>query len=162
MKANSIFFVAAALMFASFVSAAAQPRLKEVPPVFIIGENEQEYEALLGAYKKSLLDVCGSDMTYAFDLWMGLIEEMEAYSQQVGFDLNGAKAWFHVFFEKDGTISNIGFHLKPTSRNIDNDELSAFLTSFISQYKFPFTSLEKFASYTSVSFPSRYNRPVKE
>ena len=161
MKASSILLGALAL-FLFDLSAAAQPRLKEIPPVFIIGEHEQEYEALMDSYKKSLLDVCGNDMAHAFDLWMGLVEEMEAYSQQTGFDLNGVKAWFHVFFEKDGTIARIGFHLKPASKNVDVDELTAFLSGFITQYKFPFTALERYASYTSVGFPSIYNRPLKE
>ncbi|MBK6619745.1 MAG: hypothetical protein IPH04_20530 [Saprospirales bacterium] len=144
-------------------SLFAQPskgRLQEIPPVFVIGEFEQEYEALMGNYSKSLLDVCGNDMSLAFDLWIGLIEEMEAYSKQTGFELNGIKAWFHVFFEKDGTISRIGFYLKPTSRNVDTASLVSFLAEFVAQYKFPFTSLETYSNYTSVSFPTIYNRPL--
>lgn len=164
MKTSSMRFGAALLLCwgLSLVSLTAQPskeRLKEVPPVFVIGEYEQEYETLLGDYSKTLLDVCGSDMALAFDLWIGLVEEMEAYGKQTGFDLNGIKAWFHVFFEKDGTIARIGFHLKPTSRNVENEALSGFLTQFIAQYKFPFTALEKYTNYTSVSFPVIYARP---
>lgn len=149
----------------SFVSLLAQPakeRLKELPPVFVIGDYEPEYEAMMGNYPKSLLDVCGNDMPLAFDLWIGFIEEMEAYSKQAGFELNGVKAWFHVFFEKDGTIAQIGFHLKPTSRNIDTDAFIGFLNQFIAQYKFPYTALESYSNYTSVSFPSVYNRPVSD
>lgn len=145
------------------VSLFAQPvkeRVQEIPPVFVIGEFEQEYETMTADYSRSLLDVCGNDMSLAFDLWIGLVEEMEAYSKQVGFEMNGVKAWFHVFFEKDGTISRIGFYLKPTSRNVDTALLVDFLAQFIAQYKFPFTSLEKYSNYTSVSFPTIYNRPV--
>ena len=100
-------------------SLFAQPskgRLQEIPPVFVIGEFEQEYEALMGNYSKSLLDVCGNDMSLAFDLWIGLIEEMEAYSKQTGFELNGIKAWFHVFFEKDGARAIIVARVVPIVR----------------------------------------------
>ena len=167
MKSSTIRFGGAILLFWSlgFVSLLAQPakeRLKEIPPVFVIGEYEQEYEVLMGDYSRSLLDVCGNDMPLAYDLWIGLIEEMEAYSKQSDFDLNGVKAWFHLFFEKDGTIGRIGFHLKPTSRNVDTDAFVAFLNQFIAQYQFPFTALEKYSNYTSVSFPSIYNRPVSD
>lgn len=164
MKTSSIRFALALLigMSAGLFSLKAQPareKLKEIPPVFVIGEYEQEYENLLADYPNTLLDACGNDMLQAFDLWIGLVEEMEAYAKLNSFDLTGIKAWFHVFFEKDGTISRIGFHLKPTSRNVDTLELTAFLSEFIAQYKFPFTSLNKFANYTSVSFPAAYANP---
>lgn len=161
MKTNIFRFATALLacMGACVFSLMAQPskeRLKEIPPVFIIGEYEQEYENLLGDYSRTLLDICGNDMSQAFDLWIGMVGEMEAYAKLSGFELTGIKAWFHVFFEKDGSIHKIGYHLKPTSRNVDTEELSLFLTQFISQYKFPFTALDKYSNYTSVSFPSAY------
>ncbi|MFZ2901023.1 MAG: hypothetical protein WA004_20495 [Saprospiraceae bacterium] len=164
MKTNSIRITSALLlcMGAGMFTLMAQPskgRPQEIPSVFVIGEYEQEYETLLNDYPRTLLDVCGNDMSQAFDLWIGLVEEMEAYAKLSSFDLTGVKAWFHVFFEKDGTITSIGFHLKPTSRNVDTLELTAFLAEFIAQYKFPFTSMEKFANYTSVSFPSVYAKP---
>ncbi|MBK7407698.1 MAG: hypothetical protein IPJ40_06205 [Saprospirales bacterium] len=149
-----------ALTAVSLLAQSGKERLKEIPPVFVIGDYEPEYEALTGNYSKSLLDVCGSDMTQAFDLWIGFVEEIEAYSKQSGFELNGVKAWIHVFFNEDGTITHIGFHLKPTSRNVDTDALASFLSQFIGQYQLPFTAREKYSNYTSVSFPSMYNRPV--
>jgi hypothetical protein len=163
MKTSSIRIGVALLLcwglgIAAGVAQPAKERLKEIPPVFVIGEYEQEYEDLLNQYARSLLDVCGNDMAQAFDLWIGLIGEMEAYAQQTGFELNGIKAWFHVFFEKDGTIHRIGYHLKPTSRNVDADALTGFLNQFIAQYQLPFTALERYANYTSVSFPSIYSR----
>ena len=151
--------VCSGLVTAFLTAQPAKERLEELPPVFMIGEYEAEYEALTGNYSRSLLDVCGNDMTLAFDLWIGLIEEMDAYSKTAGFELNGIKAWFHVFFEKDGTISKIGFHLKPTSRNVDTQALVGFLAQFIAQYKFPYSSLVNYSNYTSVSFPTMYNRP---
>ncbi|MBK8491131.1 MAG: hypothetical protein IPL49_09640 [Saprospirales bacterium] len=129
-----------ALTAVSLLAQSGKERLKEIPPVFVIGDYEPEYEALTGNYSKSLLDVCGSDMTQAFDLWIGFVEEIEAYSKQSGFELNGVKAWIHVFFNEDGTITHIGFHLKPTSRNVDTDALASFLSQFIGQYQLPFTA----------------------
>jgi len=164
MQVSTIRFVGAILLCWSltFVSLMAQPvneRSQELPRVFVIGEFEKEYEALMSDYSSSLLDECGHDMTQAFDLWVGFVEEMEAYSQQSGFELSGVKAWFHVFFKKDGTIPRIGFHLKPTSRNVDTEAMVDFLSQFIDQYRFPFSSLHDYSNYTSVSFPTMYNRP---
>ena len=165
MKSSTIRIGAAILLCWSLtaVSLFAQQgkeRLKEIPSVFVIGDYEPEYEALMGNYSKSLLDVCGNDMTQAFDLWIGFVEEIEAYSKQSGFELNGVKTWIHVFFSEDGTITHIGFYLKPTSRNVDTDALVSFLNQFIGQYQLPFTAMDKYSNYTSVSFPSMYNRPV--
>jgi len=159
-RQTSALLVCWVLATAFLFAQPAKERLQEIPPVFVIGEFEQEYETLVGDYSLSLLDACGGDMNQAFELWIGLVEEMEAYSKQANFELNGIQAWFHVFFEKDGSISRIGFHLKPTSRNVDTHVLIEFLAQFIAQYKFPYTARDHYSNYTSVSFPSMYNRPM--
>jgi hypothetical protein len=82
-----------------------------------------------------------------------MLSDMEAEGQKNGFNLGGVKMWMQVYFDKDGSIDNIGFFLKPNSKNIDQAELSVFLEKFARQYKFPIDAASKFSHYTAVSFP---------
>lgn len=130
----------------------------ELPKVFLIGQHEAEFEKLTTSYKESLLSVCDNDMNVAFEKWMGMIEEMEAYSKQIEYDLNGVKAWFHVFWTPDGSIKHIAYYLRPNSKNVDLDEMNAFLTSFMNNYKFPLTSGMQYQHYTGATFPIYYGK----
>lgn len=148
-----LFALSTAVLFAQTDKKREDP----MPKVFVIGEFETQYEALVQNYEHSLLDVCGADLKRAYDLWSSLTREMEAYSTQAGFDLNGVKAWFHVFFQPNGKIDYIGFYLKPNSKNVDTTAMQEFLTAFAGQYQFPLTSPHAYYNYTSVHFPTAYN-----
>jgi len=86
---------------------------------------------------------------------------MEAYAKEINFDINGVKIWVHVFWSADGTINHIAYHLKPNSKNIDDKEFSAFLSSFTNQYKFPLvTKGVNYSHYASAAFPT-FSKRVK-
>ncbi|MCB0704673.1 MAG: hypothetical protein KDC34_05160 [Saprospiraceae bacterium] len=130
----------------------------DLPKVFVLGDHEAQYEELLISYEQSLLQVCDLDMDKAFNVWMSMVEELEAYATTIDYDINGIRAWFHVFFDSDGSVDHIAFHLKPQSRNVDLDEFTAFLSSFINLYKVPMTTTNRYFNYTSVAFPSHYQQ----
>ena len=130
------------------------PKKLSLPKVFQIGEYEDQYGLLYETYHDILLSVCGDDMTLAFDKWMDMIAEMEAYAQQIDFDLNGVKIWLKVFWNEDGTIQHISFYRKPNSINVDVAEMSAFLSSFMNRYKMPINTNLKFTHNGSAQFPT--------
>ncbi|MCB0685242.1 MAG: hypothetical protein KDC53_01920 [Saprospiraceae bacterium] len=125
-----------------------------LPKVFQIGEYEEQYGLLYEIYHDILLTVCHDDMNLAFNKWMDMITEMEAYAHQIDFDLNGVKIWLKVFWNEDGRIRYLSYYRKPNSRNIDPVELSAFLSSFMNVYKMPIDTTVKFTHNGSAQFPS--------
>src|SRR5690606_28683055 len=94
------------------------------------------------------------DMNLAFDKWMYMIGEMEAYAHKIEFDLNGVKLWLKVFWDEDGSIRYLSYFLKPNSRNIDTAELSAFLSSFMNVFRMPIQSTVKYTHNGSTQFPT--------
>lgn len=132
------------------------PPLEEallLPKVFEIGTNEEEYEQLLQYYSNSLLDVCSKDTRLAFRKLIAMYKEMEAFAANANYDVGGVRIWVHVFWNADGTIQHLAFHLRPNSRNIDKNVFKAFLTDFVRVYKMPLISEQPYSLYTSVSFP---------
>ena len=127
-----------------------------LPRVFLIGDYEDAFENLLSEYPKSLIDACDGDMGKAFERWIVMAAEIEAYAEKMGFDILGVKAWFHVFFDKAGRIDHIAFHLKPKSKNVDLEAFKGMLEEFAGQYQFPLLSNEKYQNYSSVQFPLVY------
>ncbi len=125
----------------------------DVQPVFVLGENEKAYEMLNQDYSQTLLEVSGFDTQKAFEHWMDMMKQMEDYAKKLRFDIKGVKLWLHVFWNEDGTVSHIGYLLRPDSRNIDNLELAAFLKTFSARYKLPVGSSRKFSHYTGANFP---------
>ncbi|MBR9921418.1 MAG: hypothetical protein GYB31_11315 [Bacteroidetes bacterium] len=154
---TSLFFLAFNGLFAQ-ASSTATSLQDDLPRVFVLGEHEAEYEELMLKYQQSLLQVCELDMEKAFSVWMSLIQELEAYAETVDYDINGIHAWLHVFFDTDGSVDHIAFHLKPQSRNVDQEEFAGFLSSFINLYKVPMTTSSRYFNYTSVAFPSHYQQ----
>ncbi len=149
-------FVSAFVMVILFgLQAVAQDAM---PKVFLMGDNEKEYEQLTQDYAQSLLEVCNNDMEAAFGQWLEMVKEMELYAQKIKFDLKGVKLRLHVFFSPDGKIDHIGYLLRGDSRNINTAEMSAFLSSFINRYKFGKTSDKKFSHYTGATFPTYVER----
>ena len=133
----------------SQTNATRQPAL---PAIFILGENDVAYTESLPAYA-TLLDVCDGNMDAAFDKLSGMMREIEAYALTSQYDLKGIHLWMHFFFQKDGSIEHIGFHLKPSSKNVDRESLKVFLAGFAKRYKFPLAAEAKYAHYSSFSFP---------
>lgn len=125
-----------------------------LPKVFILGEYEKEYEQLNIDYEMLLLTACGEDMDVAFSKWLSMLREMEAYATKINFELKGIKLWMNIFWNEDGSISHIAFHLKRNSRNTNIDELKAFLSSFMNHYKFPLVIDKKYSHYGSAAFPT--------
>jgi len=130
------------------------PDTLSLPKVFLIGEYEEQYGLLYETYHAILLSVCHDDMNLAFDKWMDMITEMEAYANQINFELRGVKVWLKVFWSSAGSIEHISYYLKPNSRNIDTAELSAFLSSFMNHYQLPIRSGVRFTHNGSAAFPT--------
>lgn len=124
------------------------------PKVFILGEHEKDYEKLNLDYSVMLLTACDGNMDTAFQKWLSMLNEMEAYATLIDYDIKGVKVWLNVFWNVDGSIKHIAYHLKQNSRNIDTTEFSAFLSSFINHYKFPLVSDQKYSHYGSATFPT--------
>ncbi|MCR9286756.1 MAG: hypothetical protein NXI23_05115 [Bacteroidetes bacterium] len=123
-----------------------------LPKVFVLGSHEDVYEKTISEYNQ-LLAVCDNDLKVAFEKWISMMLEMEAYAKQITYDLRGVKVWIHVFWDSKGSIDHIGYHLKPNSRNVDTKELNAFFTSFVGEYQFPLLTDSRYSHYTTVSFP---------
>lgn len=132
-----------------------------LPKVFLIGQHEEAFEKLTVSYESDLLTVCESDMKAAFGKWMSMMEEMEAYSKNIEYDLDGVKAWFHFFWKPDGSIEHIAYYLRPNSKNLDLDEMNAFLVSFMNNYKFPLVAQTKYHHYTGATFPVFHQTTAK-
>lgn len=132
-----------------------------LPKVFILGEYETAYERLFDKHSTVLLEVCDDDMDQAFDKWLSMLEEMEAYATSIDYDIKGIKVWLNVFWNKDGSIKHIAYHLKVNSRNIEHpEELSAFFSSFMNHYQFPLVADRNYSHYGSASFPT-FSRRIK-
>lgn len=125
------------------------------PKVFILGEHESAYEKLNIDYPVMLLTACNGDMDLAYQKWLSMLTEMEAYATLINYDIKGVKVWLNVFWNQDGTVKHIAYHLKQNSRNIDTAEFTAFLISFMGKYKFPLINNEKYSHYGSASFPTQ-------
>ncbi len=124
------------------------------PKVFILGEYENAYEQLNLEHSVMLLSVCDGNMDEAYQKWVSMLIEMEAYATMIKYDIKGVKVWLNVFWNVDGTVKHIAYHLKQNSRNVDTAELTAFFSSFINHYKFPLVSNKKYSHYGSASFPT--------
>lgn len=146
-----------------FLLLALQPTLfaqetAPLPTVFIIGEYEQQFEELLMDYPANLLQVCKGDMAEAFERWIVMSGEIEAYAEKMNFDILGVNAWFHVFFDQTGKIDHLAYYLKPDSKNVDLKGMTRFLEEFIAQYQFPLIAEKNYQHYTSVQFPLIYKK----
>ena len=129
-----------------------------LPKVFQLGDFENQYDDLLMKYETSLLAACDSNMEDAFEKWLSMIKEMEAYADLIEYDIKGIKVWLNVFWEKGGSVEHIAYYLKPNSRNVDRDEFRAFLSSFMNHYVFPLKTKKGFAHYGSAAFPTMPTR----
>jgi len=129
--------------------------IDSLPNVFMIGENEDEYEDLVTACNTMLLNVCENDMDMAYRKWLGLLSDMEKFAEAQEIDIRGVKIWINVFWDKDGAIKHLVYYPKPNSKNMDFDKLSVFFETFASEHKIDTTHSGKcFSHYGSATFPT--------
>ncbi len=127
---------------------------KVYPTVFQIGDQPEAFEKLSEDYEIGLLDVCDNDVKKAHQQWTLMLKAMENYAKANDFDINGLKMWMKVFWEEDGTIKHIAFHLKPTSKNLDRKTLENFLKNFSKSYSIDVKAAENYSQYSSAAFPT--------
>ena len=145
------------LLLGNNQSFAQTTEASSTPMIFKIGDQEDAYEELLISYSSSLLEVCNHEPMKAYENWLRLSLEMELFAQKIGFEIRGVKVWFHIFFGPDGGIDHLGYHLKPESRFVKQEDLEAFFKQFVAQYNFPGAPGKKFANYSAVEFPVVYS-----
>ena len=129
--------------------------------VFVLGEDEKVKDKLSELYTQPMLAACNNDLTETFQTWLSFTEAVEEYAEKIQYDIKGVRVWLHVFCEGDGTIKNIGYLLRPESKNVNTDEFRAFLSSFMSRYQMPVVSDQGYNHYSKASFPVHtvsYNR----
>lgn len=143
----------ALILGTTLTASALSAQSDGLPPVFILGEQEEAYEQIKQSYSQTLLEVTEYDTQKAFRHWMDMMEAMEAHAEKLKFDLNGIKIWLHAFWNPDGSINHMGYLLRPNSRNIDKAEFAAFLKTFMKRYTFELTSNKPFSHYTGANFP---------
>ena len=155
MKIYRIFIAFLVLPFTvSAVSAEKTVSVDTLPPVFLIGEHEFEYESKVKSCDKLLLEVCQDSMQLAYKHWLLMLHDMEIYADTQDFDIKGIKIWLNVFWDKDGTIDKIVYYPKPNSRNTDFSHLTSFFEKFILQYSFSMDYKSCFSHYGSATFPT--------
>ncbi len=158
----------AAIIFSMFLGTvmaqtpAQEPRtISELPKVFMIGEYEDLYTSLYEKYPGILLHQTENDMDKAFEKWLQMLYAMEEHADKINYDLKGIKIWLQVFFNQSGKIDHILFFQKPLSKNIDNQELVAFFTSFIRNFQLSIDAHENFNHSGSGSFPTYGHSPME-
>ena len=126
------------------------------PTVFLIGDDSRAFEALSRSYNIPLLNACEDDLETAFYKWKDMMIALEKFSQSEGYDIRGIKMWIKIFWAADDSLEHIAYFLKPQSRNVSTEELSAFFKNFMATYKLPIDVERSFSHYGSVSFPTYY------
>lgn len=122
--------------------------------VYLIGENDQEYSALLNNYPASLLTVSNDSIDKAYENWMYLMKDIETFAKKTNFDLNGIKIWLNVFWNKNGYIEMITYYPKPNSKNMDFGLLTKFFLNFAKNYSPRLSYKQNFNHFGSCKFPS--------
>ena len=143
---------------ASFAQGPTVNSSDNLPLVFVLGENAEQYDAMTEQYTNMLLDECKGNMQSAYTKWMSMLKEMEAYAEEINYNLDGVQIWMNVFWNKNGSIKHIAYYLKPESKVVPLDELTAFIKTFAQQYKFPLLSNKKYVHYGHAFFPTTPKR----
>lgn len=125
-----------------------------LPVVFMIGQNELQYEGLVTECSNPLLTVCQDSMDLAYRQWMGMLNEMEQFAEKSEFDIKGIKIWLNVFWDAEGQIRHLVYFPKPNSRNMDFDLLTKFLFKFADNYQMDQPSAACFSHFASATFPT--------
>ena len=140
----------AGLALATALGAHAQ----QAPTAFVIGERtEAAYERLGESQQTGLLEACDCSMEEAFKLWVGMLREIEKHAEREGVDIRGVKVWLHAFYGADGSVDHLAYHLRPSSKQIDEAKFTRLLEGFARAYAFPVLHDGGFAHYSTGSFP---------
>ena len=141
----------------TLVGAQNRTAIDTMPRAFLLGEVEEAaFETLKGQYETTLVTAARGDMEAAYYLWVHLLKHIESHAERRKFDLRGIRAWFYVFWNKEGGVDHIAYYLKPNSRNLNDSETEAmnqFLADFIKVYKSPLKYDKPYSNYNSASFP---------
>lgn len=132
------------------------------PQVFLVGQYEDQYLLLSEQFPKPFLEVYNNDIDLAFKGWSELLMDMEDYAAELQFDMKGVKLWLNIWFNTDGTVAHLAYFPKPNSRNIPEEQLTAFFRTFVKQYHFKDKSAQGFQHSASASFPTFFHRTVPE
>ena len=133
-----------------------------LPEVFLIGEHEDRYLDLSQQHPGSFMTLYNNDINLAYKGWSEFLMDVEDYALDLDFDLKGVKIWINIYFNDDGTISNLAFFPKPNSRNVPNEQLVAFFRNFIHQYHLIEATDIGFQHSASASFPTFFHRTNPE
>lgn len=137
--------------------------LAQKPPTqrtFDFSLHPEWFEFLNKAYPMSMLEAGGSDIEVSFQKWGHMLQAMEAYGEEVGYDIRGMKMWLKVYFRADGTPDYLAYTLKPESAVYPEAELNAFFNGFMRRYKLPLINSVAYAHYGGASFPTFIGYPV--
>ncbi len=137
----------------AFSPAGPQPKTKALPTVFLLGEYEANYDELVQTYPLSMLEACACSKEDAFSKWIGMLNELDIYARKQNVDIRGVKLWLHVFYNADGSVKHIAYHLRPNSRQLDAEVIVPLLEGFARQYRFPITGDQGYAHYSTGAFP---------
>lgn len=138
------------------------PALDSLPKVFMIGQNEEDYEELVSECSNPLLTVCQDSMDLAYRRWMTMLSKMEQYAEKSDFDIKGIKIWLNIFWNPDGTIKHLVYFPKPNSRNMDFEELTKYFFKFVEVYNMESLDNACFSHYGSAAFPTFAEIYLKE
>lgn len=151
-----------AFAFSSLVtSQAPSVQIQHLPSVALIGEHESAFATLAVENPGILLGVCGNDMDIAYEKWTDMLVAMEDFAEATEFDINGLKTYFYIFWNADGSFRHLAFYPKANSRNIPNEDIQAFLTAFVSEYRMTIKATEGYSHYGSASFPTHARPELK-
>ena len=156
MKYLTLIFVFCALSYSAIAQVATTDK------VMLIGEQDQYYEGLVTECGTMLLTVSDNSMENAFALWNNLLADMEDAAETENFDIKGVKVWINCFWNEDGSIKNIFYYPKPTSKNMDFAQLTTFLNDFAETYVLPSEFDSCFSHYGSGSWPVRSRLQIEE
>lgn len=132
------------------------------PNVYLIGEYEDQYLALSKEHPATFMSVYHDDIDLAYRAWSNMLMDMEDYAGDLNFDIKGVKLWINLYFNPDGTISQLAFYPKPNSRNVPVDQLTAFFKNFVRDYRLPVKAEKGFQHNASASFPTFFHRDLPE
>ena len=125
-----------------------------IPAVFMIGDYELDYEALVVECDDLLLNVCNDSMDEAYEHWLLMLHDIELYAQEKKVEIRGVKLWLNAFWNPDGSIRHLVYYPKPNCRNMDFEHLTSFFNEFLEGYQFTKSAKKCFAHYGSASFPT--------
>lgn len=140
----------------------AQTETDTLPSVFMIGEYEQQYNAMLSVQPDLLMSVCEGDMEKAYNNWLNFLVGMEQFAIEQEVDINGIKIWINVFWNEDGSLKHIAFYPKPNSKNMEYEYVKVLFTQYSEQYTSELRNEKIFCHYGSASFPSFITTSAKE